>query len=186
MRRLLGILGGDGDLRALTPQPGLANIAPLLGPGPNRGRFGPSAESMVIPPPSPPALDLCAYRIVQEALTNTIKHAGPGRAPRSRCVGRARRSSSRSLTTGGEGGERSTARRAGHGITGMRERVALHSGTLEAGAGARRAGSPYLPVSRWGRGDRGREGRTRSGWGRSDHRIIDAILALLALGSRSS
>jgi signal transduction histidine kinase len=130
LRRLLGILG-DGDPHALAPQPGLRDISPLLT---HAQESGISVDLRVdgTPVPVPPALDLCAYRIVQEALTNAIKHAAPAHALVNVCWreglveleisdnGRRRRSFKR--TTGG------------HGIVGMRERVALHSGSLEAGA----------------------------------------------------
>jgi signal transduction histidine kinase len=130
MRRLLGILG-DGDLRALTPQPGLANIAPLLA---HARTAGVSADLDVDgdPTPVPPALDLCAYRIVQEALTNTIKHAAPARASvKVRWEGSTLELE---ISDDGKRGRAVNGTTGGHGITGMRERVALQSGTLEAGA----------------------------------------------------
>jgi signal transduction histidine kinase len=130
MRRLLGILG-DGDLRALAPQPGLANIAPLLA---HARTAGVSADLHVDgdPIPVPPALDLCAYRIVQEALTNTIKHAAPaGASVEVRWEGSALELE---ISDDGRRGRAVNGTTGGHGITGMRERVALHSGTLEAGA----------------------------------------------------
>ena len=130
MRRLLGILG-DGDLRALTPQPGLANIAPLLA---HARTAGVSADLHVDGDPTsvPPALDLCAYRIVQEALTNTIKHAAPARASvKVRWEGSTLELE---ISDDGRRGRAVNRTTEGHGITGMRERVALHSGTLETGA----------------------------------------------------
>ena len=130
MRRLLGILG-DGDLRALAPQPGLANIAPLLA---HARTAGVSADLHVDgdPTPVPPALDLCAYRIVQEALTNTIKHAAPASASvKVRWEGSALELE---ISDDGRRGRAVNGTTGGHGITGMRERVALHSGTFEAGA----------------------------------------------------
>jgi signal transduction histidine kinase len=130
MRRLLGILG-DGDLRALAPQPGLANIAPLLA---HARTAGVSAVLHVAgdPTPVPPALDLCAYRIVQEALTNTIKHAAPASASvKVRWEGSALELE---ISDDGRRGRAVNGTTGGHGITGMRERVALHSGTLETGA----------------------------------------------------
>jgi signal transduction histidine kinase len=133
MRRLLGILG-DGDPRALAPQPGLADIAPLLARAQESGL---SADLNVVgdPVPVPPALDLCAYRVVQEALTNAIKHAAPARAS----VNVRWQPAVLELEVSDDGSGHSTANGAGggggHGIVGMRERVSLHSGTLEAGAG---------------------------------------------------
>ena len=84
------------------------------------------------PRPLPPGVDLSAYRIVQEALTNALKHAGARAAPRAPSATAPTRSSSRSSTTArgrrpdaGDGG--------GHGLVGMRERVALYGGELDAG-----------------------------------------------------
>ena len=79
MRRLLGLLDGGEDPRALAPQPGLADIKELIA----RTRAAGLATDLRVegqPATLSPALDLCAYRIVQEALTNAIKHAGPARA----------------------------------------------------------------------------------------------------------
>ena len=84
---------------------------------------------------SPPGVDLAAYRIVQEALTNTLKHGGGAARRVSIRYAPRTRSSSRSATT-------APARRrrhgGGHGLVGMRERVALYGGTLEAGPRAGR------------------------------------------------
>src|SRR5918994_3276081 len=82
MRRLLGVLRGDGDrdqTSSLAPQPGLADIGSLVE---QVGRAGLRVELVVEGPeaPLPAGVDLSAYRIVQEALTNAVKHAGPGRA----------------------------------------------------------------------------------------------------------
>jgi signal transduction histidine kinase len=132
LRRLLGILG-DGDPHALAPQPGLRDIAPLLT---HAEKSGISVNLHVdgTPLPVPPALDLCAYRIVQEALTNAIKHAAPARAS----VNLRWRESVLELEISDDGRRRRSAKRAtgGHGIAGMRERVELHSGSFEAGAQA--------------------------------------------------
>jgi signal transduction histidine kinase len=130
MRRLLGILG-DGDLRALAPQPGLAHIAPLLA---HARTSGISADLHIDgdPTPVPPALDLCAYRIVQEALTNAIKHAAPASASVNLCW----ENRALALEISDDGRQRGAVNGTGggHGISGMRERVALHGGTLEATA----------------------------------------------------
>ena len=130
LRRLLGTLG-DRDPYALTPQPGLHDIAPLLA---HARESGISADLSVDgrPVPVPPALDLCAYRIVQEALTNAIKHAAPTRASVNVRWGE----SVLELEISDDGRHKRSAKRTagGHGIAGMRERVALHSGSLDAGA----------------------------------------------------
>ena len=130
LRRLLGILG-DGDPYALAPQPGLGDIAPLL----EHARQSGMTVNLHVdgtPLPVPPALDLCAYRIVQEALTNAIKHAAPAHASVNLRWGER----VLELEISDDGRARRSARRTagGHGIAGMRERVALHSGSFEAGA----------------------------------------------------
>ncbi len=95
------------------------------------------------PVPLPPGVDLSAYRIVQEALTNALKHAGASRAEvlvryarrRARARGQRRRPRRRPTAGGG-----------GHGLVGMRERVALYGGELGGGprdpAAATRARPP--------------------------------------------
>jgi signal transduction histidine kinase len=130
LRRLLGILG-DGDPHALAPQPRLDDIEPLLA---HARASGISADLLVDGEPAPlsPALDLCGYRIVQEALTNAIKHAAPARAS----VTLRWRDGELELDVSDKGSRRHAVNGPGrgHGIPGMRERVALHSGTLDAGA----------------------------------------------------
>jgi signal transduction histidine kinase len=130
LRRLLGILG-DGEPHALAPQPGLRDISPLLA---HARESGISADLRVdgIPVLVPPALDLCAYRIVQEALTNAIKHAAPAHASVNVRWGKR----VLELEISDDGRRRRSFKRTtgGHGIAGMRERAALHSGSLEAGA----------------------------------------------------
>ncbi len=76
IRRLLGMLDSETDQRALMPQPGLVDLEELV----HRTREAGLATELCVdgtPVALSPALDLCAYRIVQEALTNAIKHAGP-------------------------------------------------------------------------------------------------------------
>ena len=83
--------------------------------------------------PLSPALDLCAYRIVQEALTNAIKHAGPASAEvRVRWEHNALELE---VIDDGRGPLPENGFAGGHGIAGMRERAALHGGSIQAGAG---------------------------------------------------
>jgi signal transduction histidine kinase len=80
LRRLLGVLRQDGDPQAsLTPVPGLANLEGLLA---EMAEAGLAVRLRVegAPSPLPAGVDLSAYRIVQEALTNVVKHAGPATA----------------------------------------------------------------------------------------------------------
>lgn len=78
----------------------------------------------------PPGIDLSAYRIVQEALTNTIKHAGRAHAE---MVIRYRQSSLELQVTDDGAGLNPDVTGGGHGLVGMRERVALYGGRLETG-----------------------------------------------------
>jgi len=78
LRTLLGLLGQDGEDAALAPQPGLDQMQPLV----KRVREASLPVELHIdgtPRPLPPGIDLAAYRIVQEALTNALKYAGLAR-----------------------------------------------------------------------------------------------------------
>jgi len=128
MRRLLGILERGQDPLALAPQPGLANIDELVSEAQAAGL---ATELHVEGRPAQvsPALDLCAYRVVQEALTNAIKHVAPARA----AVNVRWAAHELELEISDDGSGPGTALPGGHGIAGMHERVALHGGTFSAG-----------------------------------------------------
>ena len=130
MRALLGALGDGRDPRALAPQPGLAEIDGLLA---GARESGIEADLHVDGEPATvsPALDLCAYRIVQEALTNAIKHAAPARADVR--VRWRQRALELEISDDGSGSGAVNGAGGGHGIAGMRERVALHGGSVDAG-----------------------------------------------------
>jgi signal transduction histidine kinase len=128
MRRLLDILIGTDEQAPLTPQPGLRQLDSLL----DQVRLAGLPVELSVEGeqcPLPPGVDLSAYRIIQEALTNTLRHAGPARA----------RVSLRYCHDGVdvEVADDGTAARAGlvggHGLIGMRERVALYGGSLNTG-----------------------------------------------------
>jgi signal transduction histidine kinase len=132
LRRLLGVLRAPGDRSELAPQPTLRELEPML----ERLRAqGQDVRMTVVgaPPPELPAgVDLTAYRVVQEALTNVVKHAGEARADV------ALRYGPRSLEIAVEDDGAGTATASqngggGHGIAGMRERVAMVGGSLRAG-----------------------------------------------------
>jgi signal transduction histidine kinase len=131
MRGLLGALDGGHDPRALEPQPGLADIEDLLA----RTRAAGLTTDLLVEgtaAPLSPALDLCAYRIVQEALTNAIKHAGPASAEvrlRWECD-----ALELEVIDDGCGPVAENGFASGHGIAGMRERAALHGGSIQAGS----------------------------------------------------
>ena len=128
MRRLLGVLRDDGDGALLSPQPGLADLEQLVA---NVREAGLPVEVRVEGDvsPLPPALDLTAYRIAQEGLTNALKHAGPASAE----LVLRYRASSVEIEVRDNGAGNGIAEGTGHGLVGMRERAALWGGRLEAG-----------------------------------------------------
>ncbi len=131
LNRLLGVLrGGNGVTPDRSPQPGIDQLAGLVEELRAAGlevdaRVEGKAE------PLPPALDLSAYRILQEATTNVLKHA------RARRVDIRVRYSETMLALDvrddGAGDGSDPASSSGHGLIGMRERVALFGGQLRAG-----------------------------------------------------
>jgi signal transduction histidine kinase len=169
LRHLLGLLSpvhqpGDGapgasgghvpaaagcadDAAGLQPQPGLASLGPLID---RAAAAGLPAELDVqgSPRPLPPGLDLAAYRVAQEALTNVIKHAGRPRTRVTVCY----RPDELVVQVTDEGRPIPAAApapddaagvpaAAGRGLLGLRERVALYGGRLDAG---RRPGGGWV------------------------------------------
>jgi signal transduction histidine kinase len=129
-RRLLGMLRLDGQREELAPQPGLDQIDVLLEQV-RRAGLGVTLEIEGEPVPLTAGVDLCVYRIVQEGLTNALKHAGPAHAEvRLRY---APRSLDVEIRDDGVGPSEAGGNVSGHGLIGMRERVALYGGTLHAG-----------------------------------------------------
>ena len=134
LRRLLGVLRQDSEPQAsLMPVPGLANLDSLLA---EVGKAGLAVRVRVegTPTPLPAGVDLSAYRIVQEALTNVVKHAGPAHAQvtigyRDQDVTVEVIDDGRGALTPAGDGRVGT----GHGLIGMRERVAAFGGDLEVG-----------------------------------------------------
>jgi signal transduction histidine kinase len=111
------------------PQPGLSEIADLA----EQVRSGGLEVTLVIkgePRPLSPGLQLAAYRIVQESLTNVVKHSGAQRADVR--VRYDEDALELSILDDGDG-PCGLADPGGHGLVGMRERVALYGGTLSAG-----------------------------------------------------
>ncbi|GAA2303410.1 sensor histidine kinase [Nonomuraea roseoviolacea subsp. roseoviolacea] len=138
MRRILSILRMEGhprdddrddgaDLYAATP--GLARLEPLV----ERVRMaGPAVETRVegAARPLPPGLDLCAYRIIQESLTNVLKHA---RAARVEVVLAYGPEDLTIRVTDDGAAPQPASGSTGHGLMGMTERVRLYGGTITAG-----------------------------------------------------
>jgi signal transduction histidine kinase len=131
LRRLLSAVRDDRQ-PALAPQPGLGALEELASQVRRAGldvRVSVGGER----PALPAALDLSAYRIVQEALTNVRKHAG--RAPAT--VRLQWRPETLTLTIRDHGpGPNGAPSGGGHGLVGMRERVRIHGGHLRTGAAA--------------------------------------------------
>lgn len=140
MGRLVAMLRTDTGAERLGPQPSLAQLDPLLA----RAReTGVDVELVVEgrPHPLPAGLDVSAYRIVQEALTNTIRHAHSRRAR----VRLRWEPTALQIEIADDGvGPPPEPRPTGHGLLGIRERVALFDGTLVTG---RRDLGGYLLVA---------------------------------------
>jgi signal transduction histidine kinase len=127
MRTLLGVLRSDDGPAALRPQPGLADLEQLVG-GVREAGLPVTLRIEGAPRPLPPTLDLSAFRIVQEALTNTLKHAGPARAEVT--VRYEDGLVTLEITDTGRGPRGGGG--TGHGLVGMRERATMLDGELEA------------------------------------------------------
>jgi signal transduction histidine kinase len=133
LRRLLSVLRTDHPDRDHAPQPGLGEM-PALVAQIERAQLPVELAILGSPRTLPPGVELNAYRIVQESLTNTLKHAGPTRA---RVVVDYRPTVLTLLISDeGRGGTASPST-GGHGLVGMRERAALLGGKLTAGPGPR-------------------------------------------------
>jgi signal transduction histidine kinase len=129
MRRLLGAMRRDGDTVDLSPQPGLDRLDSLLE---DVGRAGLPVRLHVDgePFPLPRAVDLSAYRIVQEALTNALKHADARHADVTVHYG----ATGVQLEVRDDGVGPATTDGLGHGLVGIRERVKIYGGEMNAGA----------------------------------------------------
>jgi signal transduction histidine kinase len=140
MRRLLGMLRRSDDDLALAPQPSLAHLDDLVG---QVREAGLPVDLRVEGQPRPlaPGIDLSAYRIVQEALTNALKHAGPARARVTVRFGE----DELDIEVADDGAGRADGPTDGHGLVGMRERVTLFGGDLSTGA---RRGGGYAVRAR--------------------------------------
>jgi signal transduction histidine kinase len=138
MRRLLGVLrdarpSRTGDAAELAPQPGLEDIDRLVDQVRGVGLHV-TVSRKGVPGPWGPGAGLAIYRIVQEALTNTLKHAGAG----ARADVRLRYTTKGvAVTVLDDGAKRPRSSRAaptdGHGLSGMAERAAPYGGVVKAG-----------------------------------------------------
>ncbi|KAB8165255.1 sensor histidine kinase [Streptomyces sp. 3MP-14] len=149
MRRALGVLRGDTaggrgdtveratrepDLAETAPAPGLDDLPALVRRAERAGVHAELRTRLAVGLPTGRAL--AVYRIVQEALTNVVKHAGPGARCRVTITVDARGEARVEVTDDGAGSAAVPDRAelaGGHGLVGMRERVMLYGGTLAAG-----------------------------------------------------
>jgi signal transduction histidine kinase len=118
MRRLLNAMRHDDEALELLPQPGLQDVAALVDHVRAAGlpvRLQVHGEPVALPP----GLDLSAYRIVQEGLTNSLKHSGASQAEVDVRYGAT--------------GRVTTDVGLGHGLVGVRERVKIYGGEMTAG-----------------------------------------------------
>ena len=145
MRRLLGIMREAGEDAARAPQPGVATLRTLV----EQVRSAGLPVELTVegePVRLPPGVDLSAYRIVQEALTNALRHGGN---PAHAWVAVRYGDDDVEIEVANDGRSESNGEATGHGLVGMRERVAMCGGELRAGP--REGGgfriSARLPVS---------------------------------------
>lgn len=128
IRRLLGVLRADGEA-SYAPAPGLADLDRLVADLDAAGLPVTVVEEGT-PQVLPAGLDLTAYRLLQEALTNVLKHAGPAHAT----VHLVHEQDALAIEVTDDGrGPNGRTSDGGHGLLGMRERVAVYGGTIEVG-----------------------------------------------------
>ena len=132
LRAILNVLRQADDADPTQPTPGTAQLATLIS-GASRAGLDTTLTVTGEPVPLPSAVDLAAYRIVQESLTNAIRHAGPATAAVS--LGYGRDELRVEVTDTGRGPAPPAGHNGGHGLAGMRERAATVGGTLETGPG---------------------------------------------------
>jgi signal transduction histidine kinase len=129
MRRLLGVLRSADEQAALAPMPGLGELRELLDQARTAGLEVTYTLSGV-PRELPEGAELAAYRVVQESLTNTRKHAGPS-ATAAVLLRYGNECLTVEVTDDGLG--MSSEDTGGHGLAGMRERISLYGGTVTSG-----------------------------------------------------
>jgi len=136
MRRLVGLLREQGSLPEFSPQPGMGTIGSLLD---GVRAAGLPVDLEVAGPPNElsPGVDLAAYRVVQEALTNALKYAGPAHAWVSVSWGERELE----LEIANDGSSDGDGAGGGQGLDGMRERVSLYGGEIASGP---REGGGYV------------------------------------------
>ena len=126
MRHLLGVLRSEEAEPEFAPVPGLRDLAGLA----DRAGMAGVPVSLEVSGDVPDGVGLTVYRIVQEAVTNVVKHAAPARC---HVVVSVADDVARIEVTDDGAGERVLAGGGGHGLIGMRERVAMYGGSFTAG-----------------------------------------------------
>jgi signal transduction histidine kinase len=128
MRRLVGVLRNPEEAPALAPQPSLSHVAKLV----DQAREAGLPVELTVegePVPLPASIDLTAYRLVQEGLTNALKHAQAKHAEV-----RVRYADGHvEVEVSDDGRGAGSEPGGGHGLVGMRERVSVYGGELETG-----------------------------------------------------
>ena len=128
MRRLVGLLRDQGATPEFAPQPSMRSVSVLVG---TVREAGLPVELAVEGEPAElaPGVDLAAYRVIQEALTNALKYAGPARA----WVTVRWKASELELEIANDGRTEAGGDGGGHGLVGLQERVSLVGGSIESG-----------------------------------------------------
>ncbi|MBC9719123.1 sensor histidine kinase [Streptomyces sp. TRM66268-LWL] len=128
LRRLLDVLREDSPAADLAPAPALSDLDSLV-EGVRAAGLPVRVSVQGSPADLPPGLELSVYRVIQEALTNTLKHGGPS-ATAEVVLSYGTDEVTATVTDTGKGG---TPSDGGRGLAGMKERTSLYQGTLEAG-----------------------------------------------------
>jgi signal transduction histidine kinase len=133
LRRMLGVLGQNEPLGVLAPPVGLGHLDSLIA---HVRQAGLPVRLQVhgVPARLPDGVEISAYRIIQEGLTNTLKHAG--KVPTTVTLDYGRDTLQVEVVDGGSGPREGSLEGPGKGLIGMRERVALYGGTLDVGRAA--------------------------------------------------
>jgi signal transduction histidine kinase len=136
MRRLVGLLREQGSMPEFSPQPSMRAVDVLVGTVREAG-LPVELEIDGAPRELPPGVDLSAYRVIQEALTNALRYAGPAQA----WVTVRWSDDTLELEIANDGRSEPGVGGGGHGLAGLRERVALVGGTVDSGP---RAGGGFV------------------------------------------
>jgi signal transduction histidine kinase len=136
MRRLVGLLRDQGSTPDFAPQPSMRTVDVLVGTVREAG-LPVELEVEGEPRELPPGVDLSAYRVIQEALTNALKYAGPAKA----WVTVRWKEGELEVEVANDGRSEPVGDGGGHGLAGLRERVSLVGGSIESGP---RAGGGFV------------------------------------------